>query len=82
MLDRAGPVLDRGPKYETGIFKVVRYFGGPGLDRGPDWSKAVRSASLVESRILLIWEGDLLWKTNLLLATAMSSSEDESSRQP
>ena len=46
MLDQAGPVLDRGSKYETGIFKVVQYVGGPGLDRGPARSKAVRFASL------------------------------------
>ena len=43
MLDQAGPVLDQ----ETGIFKVVRYFGGPGLDCGPDRSKSVQSASLI-----------------------------------
>ena len=35
MLDWSGPVLDRGPKHETGIFMAVRYFCGPGLDRGP-----------------------------------------------
>ena len=49
MLDRSGLVLDRGPKYETGIFKVVWYFGGPGLNRGPERSKAVWSASLIKS---------------------------------
>ena len=46
MLDQAGPVVDRGPKHETGIFKVVRYFGGPGLDRGP--VQGDRSASLTK----------------------------------
>ena len=46
MLDQAGTVLDRGSKYETGIFKVVQYVGSPGLDCGPARSKAVRFASL------------------------------------
>ena len=44
MLDQAEPVLDGGSKYETGISKVVWYFG---LDRGPDRSKRIVCISSV-----------------------------------